>query len=196
MRICFIGSNGFLATTFGKLFDNADVYGTSAPKNYDYKYFCEFDVRNTNFGFDVFLKYDFIFLFSALGVQSGEANSSKDIFRVNTFFPIELFNYLSENHFQGILTTFGSYFEIGNNNQEIAFDEVDIINSNLKVPNDYCLSKRLLTKYIDSKKSSIHNWHFILPTIYGNGENSNRLIPYIINAISKKKKLILHRVYK
>ena len=42
------------------------------------------------------------------------------------------------------------------------------------VPNDYCISKRLLTRYINSSSQSFKHIHLILPTIYGEREGKHR----------------------
>jgi nucleoside-diphosphate-sugar epimerase len=86
--------------------------------------------------------------------------------------------------------SFGSYFEIGNNSQSKIYDEIELVNSILKVPNDYCVSKRLLTKYRNSFDSSFKYYHFILPTIYGELELKHRLIPYTVNTIRNGGKLM------
>lgn len=190
-NVCFIGSNGFLSSAFGRHFSNADVFGTSKPKKYQYKTFTEIDIISSEYQIEHFLLYDVIIVFSALGVQSQSKNDSDDVFEVNTFFPIKLFTFLTKNHFEGTIVTFGSYFEIGCNDRYRLFDEEEIIGSKCKVPNDYCLSKRLLTTYVNSAITKIKYWHFILPTLYGLGENSDRLIPYIISSITKNQEINL-----
>lgn len=55
-----------------------------------------------------------------------------------------------------------------------------------RVPNAYCISKRLLSRYFSSVSDKIPFLHFILPTIYG--ENENRLIPYLVRAIKNGEK--------
>lgn len=58
-----------------------------------------------------------------------------------------------------------------------------------RVPNAYCISKRLLSRYFSSVYNDIPFYHFILPTIYGEHEDENRLIPYLLKAIKKEKNL-------
>ena len=56
-------------------------------------------------------------------------------------------------------------------------------------PNDYTVSKRMLSKFVASYKHDFTHWHFYIPTIYGAGENPKRLIPYVINAIRNGEEL-------
>jgi nucleoside-diphosphate-sugar epimerase len=61
----------------------------------------------------------------------------------------------------------------------------------LSVPNDYVISKRLLTRFIDSYKLNFSILHFIIPTVYGKGENDNRLLPYLLKCKTLKKDIHL-----
>lgn len=79
--------------------------------------------------------------------------------------------------------TFGSVFEMGETKEKRFFAEEDVLLSVCPAPNDYVVSKRMLSRFISSYKHSFTHWHFIIPTIYGKGENPQRLIPYTINAI-------------
>ena len=89
------------------------------------------------------------------------------------------------------LISFGSYFEIGENTENRSFSENDLLLSMRRVPNAYCISKRLLSRYFSSASDKIPFLHFILPTIYGENENENenRLIPYLLRAIKYGEKL-------
>jgi nucleoside-diphosphate-sugar epimerase len=188
MKIGFLGSNSFLASAFGKYFNKLnrfpDVYGRSSPTKYEYSTFTKFDILDKQENLYLFLNFDLIFYFAGQGIQSYKDDKSNSIYEVNAFFPIKLMIFLRENEFRGKFITFGSYFEIGNCNQYIHFNEIDLINSRYKVPNNYCVSKRIMTKFVDSFENNF-TYHFILPTIYGEGEDKNRLIPYIIGQIKK-----------
>jgi nucleoside-diphosphate-sugar epimerase len=137
------------------------------------------------------LSFDAILNFSGGGVQSNSVETNIDIYRINLFFPIEVIGFLAENNFRGKFFSFGSYFEIGFNDEVKYFTEKEICKSDGIVPNIYCDSKRLLTKHFSN---SIHNlkwFHLILPNIYGHGENDNRLIPYLISSLKKGQPLRL-----
>jgi nucleoside-diphosphate-sugar epimerase len=187
MKCCFIGSNGFLATAFGKNLSqkeniSIDVFAKIAPISYSYDNFFKHDFTKEN-DIEVLLKYDIIFYFIGRGIMSSENTSATDIYLTNAFTPINILVKLEERNFNGCFVTFGSYFEIGYNSKQKKFKEYDVVFSPLKVPTEYCNSKRLLSRYIHSSNQSFKVWHFILPTIYGEGENKNRLIPYIVSAI-------------
>jgi nucleoside-diphosphate-sugar epimerase len=109
--------------------------------------------------------------------------TEETIYGLNTFEPIKVAIELEKNDFKGKFITFGSYFEIGGNTLEKNFLESEVAFSKGNVPNHYCNSKRMLSRYISGNLHKIHWFHFVLPTIYGPTENPMRLIPYLINAI-------------
>ena len=43
----------------------------------------------------------------------------------------------------------------------------------------------MLTRFVSAYAHEFIHWHFIIPTIYGPGENVKRLIPYTIQSILK-----------
>ncbi len=196
MKICIIGSGGFLSTKLvNYLIDKnheISLIGRRKPKDNLKIIFHELDLLKKNIHIDVCSQSDVIIYTAGLGVYSGKETKAEDIFTINTFVPIHLIQQLKKFEYRGKLMTFGSYFEIGTNNDfETKFTESEIISSLNKVPNDYCLSKRLLSKYLFDVELPFTYFHCILPTIYGKGENTNRLIPYLINSIIEKKQIQL-----
>jgi len=129
------------------------------------------------------LDCDVVIYCAAAGVQANAKIAVQDVYEINAFIPIKIAAYLDENHFLGKWISFGTYFEIGNNNTINFFKEVDVVTSQLAVPNHYCSSKRLLSRFFNNNSVSINWWHLILPTIYGPRENSSRLIPYIVSCL-------------
>lgn len=129
------------------------------------------------------LDADIIFYCAAGGVQSGCADPIETIYQLNSIIPIQLINDLSAKGYQGSIVTFGSYFEIGAYNQIHFFSEKEVIEANNTIPNHYCNSKRLLTRFYSGQTHSVKWYHFILPTIYGKDESPNRLIPYLIKSL-------------
>jgi nucleoside-diphosphate-sugar epimerase len=127
--------------------------------------------------------FDAIYFCSATGVQSNVVVTEETIYGLNTFEPIKVAIELEKNDFKGKFITFGSYFEIGGNTLEKNFLESEVAFSKGNVPNHYCNSKRMLSRYISGNLHKIQWFHFVLPTIYGPTENPMRLIPYLINAI-------------
>ena len=78
---------------------------------------------------------------------------------------------------------------MGETKEERFFTEEDVLTSLCTAPNDYTVSKRMLSKFVASYKHDFTHWHFYIPTIYGEGENPKRLIPYTIYAIRNGEKL-------
>lgn len=66
---------------------------------------------------------------------------------------------------------------------------MDLLTSTCPAPNDYTVSKRMLSKFVASYKHDFIHWHFYIPTIYGERENPQRLIPYTVHAIRNGEEL-------
>jgi nucleoside-diphosphate-sugar epimerase len=194
MNICFIGSNGFVAKTFGAYLANdhqITVLGRTQP-TYTCHTFLETDLLSNVFDFERLASFDLIFYFAGEGVQAAAKPSANALYEINTFVPIKLILGLEGVGYKGKIITFGSYAEIGSTNSKKAFDEKQILLSQLPIPNNYTISKRLLSRFIDTYKyEHVQLYHFILPTVYGKGENTNRLIPYLINCHLEGKKSML-----
>jgi nucleoside-diphosphate-sugar epimerase len=192
-NIAIIGSTSFLAsyiiTDLEK--ENYAITLFSREKTNDNHLFSEFAYPNSIPDYDVFLDYDIIIFTAAGGVQSSKKYCSDEIYALNAFLPIALSNFLDENNFKGKLISFGSYFEIGAQDELKPFTELEVVLSNFDVPNHYCLSKRLLTKFVNDSLSKMNHYHIILPSIYGKNENENRLIPYLISSLENQKKIEL-----
>lgn len=185
MNICFIGSNGFMATAFGRFFEKkggaaVHVIGRSRP-GYGFASFEKMDLSSGLPDMAALAGFDVVFYFAAAATQGGHSGPADEIYRINTFLPIEIATALNQKNFAGTFVTFGSYAEIGSNDDDRAFDETAILQSTAPVPNDYTTSKRLLTRFAGSFGAKFRLLHFIVPTIYGPGENENRLIPYLLN---------------
>ena len=193
MRVSIIGTNGLLANEFG-LFCNKNnysllCYGRREPKAHKYDEFIFLDLEKEKVDLDKISQSDVIIYTAGAGIQSNVTNSFESIYNVNVQVPIDICNNLNRIQFKGVFITFGSCFEIGYNAVSVQFTENQVCNSNLDVPNEYCISKRLLSRFVSSFKSSFTHLHFILPTIYGEKEAPHRLIPYIINSIKNNEKM-------
>lgn len=193
-KIAIIGCNSFLARNFVNAYGNENffyLYGRTLHHNYDalanYQYI-EFNYPFNKLNLDEFLNYDVIIYAAAGGVQANLHASNLLTYQINTFFPIELVTHLEHNNFKGKIITFGSYFEIGSNDTFSPFNEESLIFASGSVPNSYCDSKRLLTRFYSNKQFNIFWYHLILPSLYGPGEDENRLIPYLINSLKEKTK--------
>lgn len=191
-KIAIIGASSFLGKNLINRFSGINCELTLFSRNSIAGYnFQKFNYPGEIPDFSVFLKYDFIIYCVAGGVQSSIFYSIENIYELNAIIPIKLLNYLNSNKFQGKFITFGSYFEIGEEDKIIFMDEYDVVHSHRKISNDYTLSKRILSRFSNSSLLNINHFHLILPSIYGHGENNNRLIPYIVNSLLEKKELKL-----
>lgn len=194
MKISILGTNGFLSNAIGKFANlqdwQLDTYGIHKPTMHQYNNFYEINLMKD--GIDIssnLLSSDIIIYAIGAGIQSNLKESYEQIYKLNVTTPVMICNQLKEHNFQGIFVTFGSVFEVGATAETHPFSEEEILSSVADVPNDYTISKRMLSKFVASYKHNFTHWHFYIPTIYGAGENPKRLIPYVINAIKQKDKL-------
>ncbi len=195
--IAIVGANSFLATNLIKELVNHDyrlhLYGRREVKPNDTALFTFFDYPDTPINFEELLSFDVVIYTAGAGIQSNIPTSNEMIYHVNAFLPINLIQYLQDKEFEGHIITFGSYFEIGNSLVEKFYTEEEYITNDNSVPNNYCISKRLLSQYINQKIRGLafHLTHFVLPNIYGVGENNTRIIPYLVESIKTKKPINL-----
>jgi nucleoside-diphosphate-sugar epimerase len=193
MKIGVIGTGGFLAKAIIEQISKEAIalflFGRTKPDLFTGNQFYQVDLLNDPLPLDKIASCDVIIYAAGLGVQSGDKVNNEDVYAINTFIPIRICESLNLLNYEGLLITFGSYFEIGNTNDLKFFDEEEVIHSAEALPNTYCLSKRLLTQYLHFAKVQFRNYHFILPTIYGKNEHPGRLIPYTIEGFRNKKSL-------
>ena len=190
-KIAVIGSDSFIAKYIVKaLSSEFQITGFSKNNITNVKNHIVFDYPNINLDFNTLLIFDHIIYCAGAGIQNSK-NDTSLVYDLNTFLPIEIVLFLNSNTYKGKFITFGSYFEIGNNSQDKMYSENDIVSSLLTVPNHYCSSKRLLSRFFHSSQLSIKYYHLILPTIFGKGENENRLIPYLVNSLINLKDPLL-----
>jgi nucleoside-diphosphate-sugar epimerase len=126
---------------------------------------------------------DVIIYTAGAGIQTDLKEPADLLYELNGFFPVKLFNYLASAEFKGKIITFGSYFEIGDEPEMRYYTEEEVAVSSKRTTTHYASSKRILTRYLTSSPLLPGFYHFILPNLYGKGENPNRLIPYIIQGI-------------
>lgn len=191
MIVSIIGANGLLANEIGLFCNKNDFrlisYGRSRPSIYEFDEFVILDLEKNEVDIDKLSQSDVIIYASGAGIQSNVEDSFESIYNLNTYIPLNISKKLNNIQYKGIFMTFGSCFEIGNNSESIQFSEKEVISSMLAVPNDYCISKRLLTRFVNSSSQSFKHLHFILPTIYGEREAMHRLVPYIISSIKNSE---------
>lgn len=193
MKIAIIGTNGFLSTTIAKYAMEKgwtlDMYGLDKPTQHAYTHFYPIDLMSGVLDVDKLCDADIIVYAVGAGIQSNLNESADLIYALNVYAPVRLCDALKRADYKGVFITFGSYFELGETELIIPAKEEDIINAIAPAPTDYVVSKRMLTRFVSSYKHEYTHWHFILPTIYGPGENPKRLIPYTINAIRNGEEL-------
>jgi nucleoside-diphosphate-sugar epimerase len=193
MKVAVIGSNGLLSNYIGKYCNleshDLNVYGRTEPNAHSFSCFHKIDLLQQDLKYNQLLDSDLVIYAAGAGVQSSLGESAESVYKLNTCVPLSLFNNLKNLNFKGILVTFGSYFEVGENSKNIVFNESDVIQSLSIPPNDYSISKRMLTRFFNGAKSQFNFYHFILPTIYSETESEARLIPYTLKAILENRDL-------
>jgi len=193
MKISILGTNGFLSTAIAEYANqqqwNLDMYGLDVPLNHKYDNFYKINLMDAELNCSKLLDSNLIIYAIGAGIQANLKEGFNLIYNLNVTVPVTICNKLKELHYKGCFVTFGSVFEMGETKEERFFTEEDILTSMSSAPNDYTVSKRMLSKFVASYKHEFEHWHFYIPTIYGAGENPRRLIPYTISAILHGEKL-------
>ena len=121
----------------------------------------------------------------AAGVQRmAQPLDDGTLYWVNAGYPLRLMAELEIAGWKGRWISFGSYFEIGDH-ADAPLTEAGVLGSLRALPNTYCATKRMLTRGVVYGRWSFPLHHFILPTIYGPGEEVARLIPYVLDCLAK-----------
>lgn len=193
MNVTILGTNGFLSRAIA-LFCNekgypVNMYGLDEPIGHQYEAFHQINLMKDELDIVELCKSDIIVYAIGAGIQSNLKEGNDLIYNLNVTAPVRICNSLKAGGYKGKFITFGSVFEMGETKEERFFTEDDIQTSLAIAPNDYTVSKRMLTRFISSYKHEFTHWHFIIPTIYGETENPKRLIPYTINAIKNGEEL-------
>lgn len=193
MRILIIGSNGMLSKALTKYFQSqtgnmVDVYGLDAPRDYECANFYQVNLLKDKIDYDKIVGYDVIFYASGAGVQAALKTDSSLMYALNVNVPIEITLKLKQNGYSGTFISFGSYMEIGINNEDgKRFSEIDVVCSKLPVSNDYALSKRLFGRYMMDFSASFMHYHFILPNMFSEEDlkPGTRLVPYTLQYLQE-----------
>jgi len=193
MKISILGTNGFLSTAIAKYANQTgwvlDVYGLDKPTEHKYDNFYKVNLMSEELDYSRLMDSDLIVYAIGAGIQANLKEEPHLIYSLNVTVPITICNSLKSLGYHGCFVTFGSVFEVGETPERRFFTEKDILSSFHPAPNDYTVSKRMLSTFVSSYKHEFTHWHFYIPTIYGVGENPKRLIPYIVNAIRNGEKL-------
>lgn len=193
MKITILGSNGFLSNAIAKFANREgwtlDVYGLDEPAGIKYDKFVKCNLMDAELDCTGLLDADIVVYAIGAGIQSNLKEGYNLIYSLNVTAPVTICNKLKELGFKGVFVTFGSVFEMGETKDSHFFTEDEVLASTAPAPSDYVVSKRMLSRFVTSYKHDFTHWHFIIPTIYGEGENPKRLIPYTINAIRNEEPL-------
>lgn len=193
MKISILGTNGFLSTAIAKYANetgwNLDMYGLDEPTAHQFDNFYKVNLMDAELDCSGLLSSDIIVYAIGAGIQANLKEGFNLIYNLNVTAPVTICNKLKELGYKGRFVTFGSVFEMGETHEERFFTEEDVLTSTCPAPNDYTVSKRMLSSFVSSYKHDFTHWHFYIPTIYGAGENPKRLIPYVINAIRNGEEL-------
>lgn len=183
MTVAVLGATGFLGSSIVSHLrqqgHTVHAWGRSLVRPDEQNFRWQAD--NENAMDERWLQYDAVLYAAGAGVQSQLSTDFEQLMSVNFLYPAHLMHFLSAGSFRGFYISFGSYFEIGDNDDPQTFTEEEVAHSRHLVPNLYCSTKRLLTRWVSSTTWSMGYTHLILPTIYGEGEASHRLIPYLVN---------------
>ena len=188
MNVSIIGTNGMLSVALTKFYCekqgvSVDVYGLEKPIGYQYDNFYQVNLLTDKLDYSQLIKSDVIIYASGAGVQAALQTSPSLMYSLNVNVPIEITLQLKKNEYKGIYVSFGSYMEIGLN-QEIdkTFTEHGVICSSYPVTNDYGLSKRLYSRYMKDFISDFTYYHFILPNMFSSDDlkPGTRLVPYTL----------------
>lgn len=193
MKLSILGCNGFLSTAIAKYANiegwTLEMYGLDEPIGHNYDKFIKCNLMDSELDCTPLIDSDIIVYAIGAGIQSNLKEGFNLIYNLNVTVPVTICNKLKELSYKGCFITFGSVFEIGETKAEKFFTEDDVLSSTAPAPSDYVVSKRMLTRFVTSYQHDFSHWHFIIPTIYGPGENPKRLIPYTINAIKNGEEL-------
>ena len=187
MKIAIIGTNGMLSKALTQLFhaqgDVVVVYGLEPPTDYLCSQYLPCNLLVDRLDYESFRQYGMVIYAAGAGVQAALSTPSEWMYALNVTSPIAITIGLKNAGFNGVFVSFGSYMEIGINQKlNHAYTESEIVCSSMPVSNDYALSKRLFTRYMNDINVSYLHWHFILPNMFSKNDMlpGTRLIPYVI----------------
>lgn len=188
MKIAIIGANGMLSVAltkyfYGRLDTSVIVYGLDAPQGYECDRFKPVNLVKEILDYEELASADVIIYASGAGVQAALSTPTLLMYQLNVNAPIGITLGLKKVGFKGTYISFGSYMEIGvNDEEEKAFNEDEIVCSPMPVSNDYALSKRLYGRYMRDFKADFTHYHFVLPNMFSEDDlkPGTRLVPYTL----------------
>ena len=156
MKISILGTNGFLSSAIAKYANvvgwSLDMYGLDEPVGHKYNNFYRVNLMDAELECSSLLDSDMIIYAIGAGIQANLKEGFNLIYNLNVTAPVTICNKLKELEYKGIFVTFGSVFEMGETKEERFFTEEDVLTSLCPAPNDYTVSKRMLSKFVSSYK--------------------------------------------
>lgn len=188
MKIAIIGANGMLSVALTKYFycrpdTTVVVYGLDEPQGYACDSFTQVNLVTQTLNYEEVANADVVIYASGAGVQAAINTPSLLMYQLNVSAPIAITLGLKKVGFKGTYVSFGSYMEIGVNEEEgKAFNEDEVVCSPLPTTNDYALSKRLYGRYMRDFKADYITYHFISPNMFSEDDlkPGTRLVPYTL----------------
>ena len=188
MKIAIIGANGMLSVALTKYFygrtgTTVVVYGLDEPQGYSCDSFTQVNLVTQTLNYEDVATADVVIYASGAGVQAALNTPPLLMYQLNVSAPIAFTLGLKKVGFKGFYVSFGSYMEIGVNDEEgKAFNEDEVVCSSLPTTNDYALSKRLYGRYMREFKADYTTYHFILPNMFSEDDlkPGTRLVPYTL----------------
>lgn len=188
MKIAIIGANGMLSVAMTKYFHRRPdtvvvVYGLDEPQGYACDSFTKINLVTQTLDYEEVATANVVIYASGAGVQAALNTPSLLMYQLNVSAPIAITLGLKKVGFKGFFVSFGSYMEIGANDEEDkAFNEDEVVCSPLPATNDYALSKRLFGRYMRDFKADFTTYHFILPNMFSEEDlkPGTRLVPYTL----------------
>ena len=188
MKVAIIGANGMLSVALAKYFYGRSnttvvVYGLDEPQGYNCDSFRQVNLVTETLDYYEVATADIVIYASGAGVQAALNTPSLLMYQLNVSAPIAITLGLKKVGFKGVYISFGSYMEIGVNDDEgKAFNEDEVVCSPLPTTNDYALSKRLYGRYMRDFSADYTIYHFILPNMFSEDDlkPGTRLVPYTL----------------
>ncbi len=168
---------------YGRPDTNVAVYGLDTPHGYTCNEFYATNLLKQKLDYESIAQRDVIIYASGAGVQAALSTDPGLMYALNVTVPIDITLGLKKTGYKGVFVSFGSYMEIGINDEDgKSFDEDDVVCSQLPVSNDYALSKRLYGRYMRDFKADFAVYHFILPNMFSEDDlkPGTRLVPYTL----------------
>lgn len=165
------------------------MYGLDEPVGHKYDNFYKVNLMDAELDCSGLIDSDIIIYAIGAGIQANLKEGFNLIYNLNVTAPVTICNKLKELNYQGRFVTFGSVFEMGETKEERFFTEEDVLTSMCTAPNDYTVSKRMLSKFVASYKHDSLTGISIFLQSMEQVKIQSSLIPYVINAIRNGEEL-------